>query len=212
MKREEKNQQTRRKILNYAIAEFSKHGYGASSVNEICANEDISKGIIYHYFKTKDDLYLTCVEECFTMLTDYLKTHFKLTNASAHEQLENYFNIRMDFFHEFPIYQPIFCEAVINPPQSLKSQIHDKKRTFDQLNAEILSNLLKNVPLNPNISKEDVVDTFRHYQDFINAKYQMIDINQDEFEQRDEYCKKALYILLYGIIERKESFDDKSSE
>ena len=141
------------------------------------------------------------------MLTDYLKTHFIFSDTSAHEQLENYFNIRMRFFHEFPIYQPIFCEAVINPPQTLKVQIHDKKQAFDQLNAQILGNVLQNVSLNPNISKEDVVDTFRHYQDFINAKYQMIDICQDEFEQRDEYCKKALYILLYGIIERKDCFD-----
>ena len=73
MKREEKNQQTRRRIMDSALAEFSRQGYGASSVNTICSAQDISKGIIYHYFKTKDDLYLACVEECFQLLTQYLK-------------------------------------------------------------------------------------------------------------------------------------------
>ena len=63
MKREEKNQQTRRRILDSALDEFSKQGYGASSINAVCATQDISKGIIYHYFKTKDDLFLSCVEE-----------------------------------------------------------------------------------------------------------------------------------------------------
>ena len=48
MKREEKNQLTRRRIMDSALAEFSKQGYGASSVNAICAAQDISKGIIYH--------------------------------------------------------------------------------------------------------------------------------------------------------------------
>ena len=62
MKREEKNQQTRRRIMDSALAEFSKQGYGASSVNTICASQDISKGIIYHYFKSKDDLFLACIE------------------------------------------------------------------------------------------------------------------------------------------------------
>ena len=52
MKREEKNQQTRRRILDSELDEFSKQGYGASSINAVCATQDISKGIIYHYFKT----------------------------------------------------------------------------------------------------------------------------------------------------------------
>ena len=73
MKRGEKNQQTRRRIMDSALAEFSKRGYGASSVNTICGAQDLSKGIIYHYFETKDALYLACVEECFQLLTQYLK-------------------------------------------------------------------------------------------------------------------------------------------
>ena len=42
MKREEKNQQMRRRIMDSALAEFSRQGYGASSINTICASEDIS--------------------------------------------------------------------------------------------------------------------------------------------------------------------------
>lgn len=53
MKREEKNLQTRRRIMDSALNEFSKQGYGASSINTICSAQGISKGIIYHYFKIK---------------------------------------------------------------------------------------------------------------------------------------------------------------
>ena len=58
--------------MDSALAEFSGQGYGASSVNNICSAQGISKGIIYHYFKTKDDLFLACVKECFSLLTAYL--------------------------------------------------------------------------------------------------------------------------------------------
>ena len=81
MKREEKNQQTRRRIMDSALAEFSKQGYGASSVNTICASQDISKGIIYHYFKSKDDLFLACIEECFSQLTEYFQRKSGLSTA-----------------------------------------------------------------------------------------------------------------------------------
>ena len=72
MKRDEKNQQTRRRTLDRALSEFSEKGYGGSSVNTICAVQGISKGIVYHYFENKDQLYLSCVEECFQRLTAHL--------------------------------------------------------------------------------------------------------------------------------------------
>ncbi|MEG1873185.1 MAG: TetR/AcrR family transcriptional regulator, partial [Ruthenibacterium sp.] len=61
MKRDEKNLASRRKILDSALAEFGANGYGLSSINTICSAGGISKGILYHYFKDKDELYLACV-------------------------------------------------------------------------------------------------------------------------------------------------------
>lgn len=203
MKREEKNQQTRRRIMDSALAEFSRQGYGASSVNTICGAQDLSKGIIYHYFETKDALYLACVEECFQLLTQYLKEGLS-GGQSPQEQLESYFTVRMNFFREYPVYQPIFCEAVISPPVHLAADIQVRKQPFDALNAEILERLLEPLPLRPHITRAEVVETFRQFQDFINAKYQTASMGPREFEMRDESCRRALNILLYGIIERKE--------
>ena len=200
VKREEKNQQTKRRIMDSALAEFSKQGYGASSVNTICAAQDLSKGIIYHDFKTKDYLYLACVEECFELLTQYLKSCLSEEKISTEEQLEKYFAVRMNFFQEKPVYQPIFCEAVVSPPAHLKAEINARKQAFNALNAEILEKLIQPLPLRPKVTKAEVVDVFRQFQDVINAKYRIAGISEQEFELRDESCRKALNILLYGII------------
>ena len=201
MKREEKTQQTRRRIMDSALDEFSRQGYGASSINTICSAQNISKGIIYHYFKTKDDLYLACVEECFELLTRYIRTNLITGQGSIEEQLENYFTVRMTFFREHPVYQPVFCETVISPPAHLKSEIQARKQAFDTLNTDILESLLQEVPLRPHFTKEEVIETFRQFQDFINAKYQIAGMTGHEFEMRDESCRKAMNILLYGVIE-----------
>ena len=58
MNRDEKSQKTKRKIMDSALSEFSAKGYGGSSINTICSSQDISKGIVYHYFETKDGLFL----------------------------------------------------------------------------------------------------------------------------------------------------------
>ena len=48
MKQSEKNQKSRALILTHAFAEFASHGYEGSSLNQICARGNLSKGLLYH--------------------------------------------------------------------------------------------------------------------------------------------------------------------
>lgn len=207
MKREEKNQQTRRRIMDSALAEFSKQGYGASSINTICAAQDISKGIVYHYFETKDALFLACVAECFQRLTEYIRANMS-EREDAGVRLEEYYAIRGRFFRSHPVYQRVFCEAVVSPPSHLRGEVQERKREFDSLNIQILERLLAPLPLRPGISKADVMETFRQFQDFISVHYQMSNTEGQTFDAYEETCRKALNILLYGVIERKETKHD----
>ncbi|MFR1831740.1 MAG: TetR/AcrR family transcriptional regulator [Lachnospiraceae bacterium] len=204
MKREEKNQQMRRRIMDSALMEFSVKGYGASSVNTICGEKDISKGILYHYFDTKDDLFLACVRECFTLLTEFIRENMQAAEGSDSYQLEQYFNIRMAFFEKYPVYQRIFCEAVITPPVHLSFQIQECRKDFDRMNAQILERLLEPIELRPGITKAEAIEIFRQFQDFFHANYQRAEGAGREFENHEESCKRAADILLYGIVNRKQ--------
>ena len=206
MKREEKNQQTRRRIMDSALAEFSAQGYGGSSINTICAAQDISKGIVYHYFETKDALFLACVEECFHRLTDYIQANLSPEGLSPEARLRDYFVLRSSFFRQAPAYQRIFCDAVIAPPAHLQGKIQARKKDFDALNLKILEDILTPLSLRPDISKADVIETFRQFQDFVNIRSQMTDPDGKVFEAREESCHRALNILLYGVIMREEPY------
>ncbi|MBS6956456.1 MAG: TetR/AcrR family transcriptional regulator [Enterocloster asparagiformis] len=203
MNREEKNKQTRKRIMDSALREFARQGYGASSINAVCGAEGISKGIIYHYFETKDDLYLACVEECFHELTKFLREGMAQENQGAEERLERYFGIRMEFFRRYPLYQRIFCDAVVMPPVHLKAAVEERKAEFDALNIEILLQILAELKLRPEITRWDAVDIFLQYQDFMNARYQMAGAEQVDIQTHEYDCHRALEILLYGVAERK---------
>jgi TetR/AcrR family transcriptional regulator len=56
-KREEQKERRRAEILNVALDLFSKRGYGATRVADIVAESQISMGLLFHYFKTKEALY-----------------------------------------------------------------------------------------------------------------------------------------------------------
>jgi AcrR family transcriptional regulator len=47
----------RDRIINASLEEFSKHGYRKASTNKIVEKAGISKGLLYHYFGKKENLY-----------------------------------------------------------------------------------------------------------------------------------------------------------
>lgn len=190
--------------MDGALAEFAAQGYGASSINAICSGEGISKGIVYHYFETKDELYLACVEECFQRLTAYLREQMSAAEGGVEAQMRRYFGARLAFFQEHPAYQRIFCDAVVMPPQHMEAAIQERKAPFDALSTEILGRLLKPVRLRPGISWRDVVDTFHQYQDYINVRYQMAGAKELDIRAHEDSCYRALNILFYGIIARED--------
>ncbi len=195
MKREEKNLQSRQKIIESALNEFSKMGYGLSSINTICQSGGISKGIMYHYFKDKDELYCTCVHECFDALTICLSNFVFADINDPQKYLSAYFDTRTAFFKENPLYQQLFLEATLYPQTHLAQEIMKCKEGFNTLNYKILNTILEKVELRPELKKEDVIETFREYQDFINATSSF-----DEVILHEERCRRAISILLYGVI------------
>lgn len=52
------NQEKQDRILNAALKEFAQKGYQNASTNEIVKEAGISKGLLFHYFNNKKDLYL----------------------------------------------------------------------------------------------------------------------------------------------------------
>ena len=53
----------RRQILDAARHVFSRKGFGATNVSDVAASAGVSQGTIYHYFDSKDDLFMAVFEE-----------------------------------------------------------------------------------------------------------------------------------------------------
>lgn len=200
MKRDEKNLISRRKILDSAILEFAAKGYGLSSINTICTTGEISKGILYHYFKEKDELYLVCIQELFDALTQHLTDALADQRGTPEDRLERYFEARQGFFQAHPLHHKLFCDVAISAPQHLAPAIGEIKGEFNALNISVLTKLLQELKLREDLTVESAVETFRIFQDFANARYRMEPWQPLDLEQHEQACKRSLDILLYGVV------------
>lgn len=205
MKREEKSALSRQRILDAATEEFSQKGYEGASLNTVWAKKGISKGIIYHHFKDKDELYLFCVEACFRRFTSFLQSTADNLTGTASERLQEYFNARLRFFSDNPEQLGIFIDASFRSPEKLRPQIAQIRQPFDSLNIAVLTELLKSEPLRPGLSVDLVVDDFRMYMDYFNLHYKIDShgtYEQDDIlREHEETCRRQLDILLYGVLD-----------
>ncbi|MDP4108630.1 MAG: TetR/AcrR family transcriptional regulator [Bacillota bacterium] len=62
----------RDRILNAALAEFGDRGYKNASTNNIVEAAGIAKGLLFHYFPTKKDLFIYLYDFCLMTLNDNL--------------------------------------------------------------------------------------------------------------------------------------------
>ncbi|HEY5692628.1 MAG TPA: TetR/AcrR family transcriptional regulator [Cyclobacteriaceae bacterium] len=55
-KNEEIRQESMKKIMNAAFSLIASQGYGSTSISQIAAEAGVSKGLLYNYFESKEDL------------------------------------------------------------------------------------------------------------------------------------------------------------
>jgi AcrR family transcriptional regulator len=59
----------RRRVLDCAKRAFARNGYAGANVNTVARDAGISVGSLYQYFQTKENLFLTLIEESHGTLT-----------------------------------------------------------------------------------------------------------------------------------------------
>ncbi|MDD7388389.1 MAG: TetR/AcrR family transcriptional regulator [Lachnospiraceae bacterium] len=198
MKQEEKTERTKSRIFDAAMKEFGANGYTAGSINNICKT-GINKGLIYHNFKNKDELYLECVAKSCREMISCIK------ERGATEGFVEYMNARKEFFSEHEAEACIFLEARTNPPHSLAEPIGEIYAEFDELNRLVLEKELSKHTLRKGVSKEDAMKYFSAMQklynlDFLKGVQEKMPPH-DQLELHELNIYKIFDFMLYGIAE-----------
>ena len=193
MKQSEKNQKSRALILTHAFTEFASHGYEGSSLNHICARGNLSKGLLYHYYKNKDALYLSCVHVLFDDMTRYLRSEINLSTVTV----EQYFTVRMRFFRQHPLHRKLFSDLLLYPQNRLQQEIGKCRAEFDAFNNAALQSVLQKEPLRSQLSMEEALLQFRSFVHFLG-----IYIREDAASDAEQKANDLLQTMLYGLLAR----------
>lgn len=99
---EQLHEEKQRIILNAAFKTFSKYGYKRASTNEIIQLAGISKGILFHYFSTKQNLYRYLYETGVNTIKTIIYDSIDITNPDYLERLYHIGHLKLQLSHTYP--------------------------------------------------------------------------------------------------------------
>ena len=114
--RKQREADLRRQIIIEAAEKlFLSKGYEDTTMDQIANESEFSKGTLYNYFKSKDDLYLAIGTKSYEILIDYTKNLIENKDPGL-EQLKAVGYAYYEFTKNYPGYSHIFHDINVKLP------------------------------------------------------------------------------------------------
>lgn len=130
------------RILNAALKEFAEKGYKNASTNQIVKEAGISKGLLFHYFNNKKDLYLFLYDHFIEMFLEQIKEHVDWDDKDLLNRNRQIASLKIKLFQKHPEIFTFFTSVFTEEAKEIKNAVKTRKEKFMNNNyKEMLSDI-----------------------------------------------------------------------
>ncbi len=120
-----------RKIINAAMREFANKGYRKASTNEIVKDSGISKGLLFHYFRNKKELYLYLFDRAVEVANDEFYAGIDYTETDVLKIWRNMALLKFNLMRKFPEIINFIMSAYFEEAEEVVAELQVKKEKFN---------------------------------------------------------------------------------
>ncbi|MFC0272566.1 TetR/AcrR family transcriptional regulator [Metabacillus herbersteinensis] len=166
-------------ILKICIEEFAENGYEKTSTDKITSRAGISKGILFHYFKSKKNLFLYIVHHIYELLTIKVIAEIeKIDEQEFFKRIKLIILAKQKITLEYLLESQLFINVLANPPVAIKSEIEEMyvkhlEKYGDPHTKELvyLQSLLGSLELREGVDHEHVMNITMYTLEKLQNKY-----------------------------------------
>ncbi|MGN7410693.1 TetR/AcrR family transcriptional regulator [Sporosarcina sp. SAFN-010] len=92
----------KKRIIDAAIHEFAEHLYEQASTNRIVKEARIGKGMLFHYFETKQALYEYLVDRALNVMEELYVQYIDVSEPDFIERMKGSAKLKMDVYRLHP--------------------------------------------------------------------------------------------------------------
>lgn len=202
MKQQDRAARSRREILQAALTEFGSREYAAVTVDQICSQYHISKGMLYHYYAGKDALFLACVEQVFQSLAQLsLQLAERCSGPGAPLSIRDYFSARDAYFSRNPLEKSVFESALLHTPAHLAGDIQQLRAPLLEANRCFFQTILDTASLRPGLDREQALVYLEAVEESFWAMVRRCcAASSPEERQPDLWRGRLLDLILFGVF------------
>lgn len=198
------NEDKRKKILEVCIHEFAENGYDKASTNTIVKEAGISKGILFHYFNNKKGLFYYVLDYCMQAMTEEFMKYPLTETKDIFQRFGELGVIKLKIAQEYPYIVKLFMEALVSPPEDMRSEIEKK---YLQASKEYIPTLFKDIDYSKfraGVEPSKAIEMITLFIGALGEKY-LKDYKGMEHEMFQDYDKimaeymEFMEILKYGM-------------
>lgn len=136
------DEQKQLRILNAAIYEFAQKGYDQASTNGIVKSAGISKGLLFHYFKSKKDLYLFLHQHFVEVLKTEFFSELQLDEPDVFVRIKNIMMMKSQMMKKHPEIFNFLMSAYMENSSEVKHELdHNHHALMHSSYAKILEDI-----------------------------------------------------------------------
>ncbi len=122
----------RRQILDAAVKVFASRGFTQCRVSDIADEAGVAYGLLYHYFRSKDEVLDTLFLERWSVMVDVIAEVDQRADATAREKLEAVAGFIVESYRHDPDLMKVIIVEVTRAANSFgRTHIVEIQRAFD---------------------------------------------------------------------------------
>ena len=123
----------RRLILDAAIRVFAREGYHRCRVSDIAREANVAYGLVYHYFRSKDEVLDTLFTERWTLLLDAIAETDR-SDSSARDKLRSIAGFIIDSYSNDPDLMKVIIVEVTRAANSFgRTHLPEIRRAYESI-------------------------------------------------------------------------------
>ncbi|WP_314590178.1 TetR/AcrR family transcriptional regulator [Paenibacillus terrigena] len=122
------NPEKQERIMNAALKEFAQKGYEQASTNEIVKDAEISKGILFHYFKNKKELFLFLYDRSVELLMEEFLAKLDAEEKDLFVKWRQAFMLKFDLIRKHPDLFDFLRVAYMEDAAEIKEELKQRNK------------------------------------------------------------------------------------
>lgn len=130
-------EEKRQRIINGGFSVFSQNSYRKSSMNEIAQQAQISKSLLFFYFRNKRELYLFLWDTACRLTVEYLDAYGCYEPGDLFQMMERGMNAKLDMMEKYPFIANFAIRAFLEKDDQVSGEIQASYRKAFSLKADL---------------------------------------------------------------------------